>query len=98
MAVSYFDLTGKTAIITGGSKGLGEQMAYALAEAGADLALVARTQADLDKAAAEVRAATGRKVIAIAADVTKETDIAELVQKVVAEFGKIDILINNAGI
>src|SRR5262249_29411881 len=98
MTLSYFDLTGKTAIITGGSKGLGEQMAYALAEAGADLALIARTQADLDKAAAEVPAATGRKVIGIAADVTKDADIAAMVQKVMAEFGKIDILINNAGI
>src|SRR4029453_4234872 len=98
MTSSYFDLSGKIAIITGGSKGLGEQMAYALAEAGADLALVARTQADLDKAAAEVRSATGRKVIGIAADVTKGADIVAMVQKVMTEFGKIDILINNAGI
>lgn len=98
MTLSYFDLTGKTAIITGGSKGLGEQMAHALAEAGAELALVSRTQADLDTVAAEIRAATGRRVIGVAADVTKEPDIAAMVQKVVAEFGKIDILINNAGI
>jgi NAD(P)-dependent dehydrogenase (short-subunit alcohol dehydrogenase family) len=98
MTSSYFDLSGKAAIITGGSKGLGEQMAHALAEAGADLALVARTQADLDKAAAEVRSATGRKVIGIAADVTKDDAISAMVQKVMAEFGKIDILINNAGI
>lgn len=98
MTIPYFDLTGKTAIITGGSKGLGEQMAYALAEVGADLALVSRTQADLDTVAAEVQAATGRRVIGVAADVTKEADIIPMVQKVMAEFGKIDILINNAGI
>jgi NAD(P)-dependent dehydrogenase (short-subunit alcohol dehydrogenase family) len=98
MTFSYFDLTGKTAIITGGSKGLGEQMAHALAEAGADVALVSRTQTDLDKVAADVRAATGRQAIGVAADVTKEADIAAMVQKVMAEFGKIDILINNAGI
>src|SRR5215510_780912 len=98
MMLSYFNLTGKTAIITGGSKGLGEQMAYALAEVGADLALVSRTQADLDKVAADVRAATGRRVIGVAADVTKEADIVVMVQTVMAEFGKIDILINNAGI
>lgn len=98
MALPYFDLTGKTVIITGGSKGLGEQMAYALAEAGADLALISRTQTDLDKVAAEVRAATGRRVIGLAADVTREADIAVMVQQVMAEFGKIDVLINNAGI
>jgi len=98
MGLPYFDLTGKTAIITGGSKGLGEQMAHALAEVGADLALISRTQADLDKVAADVRAATGRRVIGVAADVTKEPDIAAMVQQVMAEFGKIDILVNNAGI
>lgn len=98
MTLSYFDLTGKIAIITGGSKGLGEQMAYALAEAGADLALISRTQAELDTVAAEIHTATGRKVIGVAADVTKEADIVVMVQKVMGVFGKIDILINNAGI
>ncbi|MGE0821554.1 MAG: SDR family NAD(P)-dependent oxidoreductase [Candidatus Binatia bacterium] len=98
MTISYFDLTGKSAVITGGSKGLGEQMAYALAEAGAEVALVARTEADLEKAAVTIQAATGRKIVGFAADVTKEVDIAAMVQKVMAEFGKIDILINNAGI
>jgi NAD(P)-dependent dehydrogenase (short-subunit alcohol dehydrogenase family) len=98
MVASYFDLTERVALVTGGSKGLGEQMAYALAEAGANLALVSRTQVELDKVAAEIHAATGRKVIGVAADVTKEADIAAMVQKVMAAFGKIDILINNAGI
>jgi NAD(P)-dependent dehydrogenase (short-subunit alcohol dehydrogenase family) len=98
MVLPYFDLTGKTVVITGGSKGLGEQMAYALAEAGADLALISRTQADLDKVAGEIHEATARRVIGVAADVTKEADIAAMVQRVMAEFGKIDVLINNAGI
>lgn len=98
MTLSYFDLAGKTIIITGGSKGLGEEMAHALAEAGADLALVSRTQADLDKVAEEIRAETGRRVIGVAADVTKESDIVAMTQNVMDAFGKIDILINNAGI
>ncbi|MGE0682786.1 MAG: SDR family NAD(P)-dependent oxidoreductase, partial [Candidatus Binatia bacterium] len=98
MTSSYFDLTGKTIIITGGSKGLGEEMAHALAEAGADLALVSRTQADLDKVAEEIRAATGRRVLGVVADVTKETDIIAMTQRVMAEFGQVDVLINNAGI
>src|SRR5713101_7881363 len=98
MTLPYFDLTGRIAIITGGSKGLGEQMAYALAEVGADVALVSRTQADLDQVAADVRAATGRRAIGVAADVTREADIAAMVQQVMAEFGQIDILINDAGI
>ena len=98
MTLPYFDLSGKTAVITGGSKGLGEQMAYALAEAGADVALVSRTQADLDAVSSAVHAATGRNVIGVAADVTKDADIRAMVQAVMAEFGQIDILINNAGI
>ena len=95
---AYFDLSGKTAVVTGGSKGLGEQAAYALAEAGADVALVSRTQADLDAVAADIRAATGRRAVGIVADVTKDADIRAMVAAVMAEFGQIDILINNAGI
>ena len=98
MTLPYFDLSGKTAVITGGSKGLGEQMGYALAEAGADVALVSRTQADLDAVSSAVHAATGRNVIGVVADVTKDADIRAMVQAVMAEFGQIDILINNAGI
>ncbi|MCE2484558.1 MAG: SDR family oxidoreductase [Desulfurellaceae bacterium] len=97
MTIPYFDLTGKVALITGGSKGLGEQMAYGLAEVGADLALISRTQADLDRVAAEIRQASGRRVIGVAADVTSEADIERMVGQVMAEYGRIDILINNAG-
>ena len=95
---AYFDLSGKTAVVTGGSKGLGEQAAHALAEAGADVALVSRTQADLDAVAADIRAATGRRAVGIVADVTKDAAIRAMVAAVMAEFGQIDILINNAGI
>lgn len=95
---SYFDLSGKTAVVTGGSKGLGEQAAYALAEAGADVALVSRTQADLDAVSESIRAATGRRALGIVADVTRDADIRGMVGAVMAEFGQIDILINNAGI
>ena len=95
---AYFDLSGKTAVVTGGSKGLGEQAAHALAEAGADVALVSRTRADLDAVAADIRAATGRCAIGFVADVTRDADIRAMVAAVMAEFGQIDVLINNAGI
>ena len=95
---AYFDLSGKTAVVTGGSKGLGEQAAYALAEAGADVALVSRTRADLDSVAADIHRATGRRAVGIVADVTRDADIRAMVAAVMAEFGQIDILINNAGI
>ena len=95
---AYFDLSGKTAVVTGGSKGLGEQAAYALAEAGADVALVSRTRADLDSVAADIRRATGRRAVGFVADVTRDADIRAMVAAVMAEFGQIDILINNAGI
>ena len=95
---AYFDLSGKTAVVTGGSKGLGEQAAHALAEAGADVALVSRTRADLDSVAADICAATGRRAVGFVADVTKDADIRAMVAAVMAEFGQIDVLINNAGI
>lgn len=95
---AYFDLSGKTAVVTGGSKGLGEQAAHALAEAGADVALVSRTRADLDAVAADIRAATGRRAVGFVADMTRDADIRAMVAAVMAEFGQIDVLINNAGI
>ncbi len=95
---AYFDLSGKTAVVTGGSKGLGEQAAHALAEAGADVALVSRTRADLDAVAADICAATGRHAVGFVADVTRDADIRAMVAAVMAEFGQIDVLINNAGI
>lgn len=98
MTQSFFDLTGKTAIVTGGSKGLGEQMGHALAASGADVALVSRTKEDLVRVSKEIREATGRHVIGFRCDVTKSAEISSMVGDVVSEFGKIDILVNNAGI
>ncbi len=93
-----FDLTGRTAIVTGGSRGLGKEMATALAEAGADVMLISRTEADVLAAAEQLAAATGRKVIGQAGDVTEMASIQSAVARCVAELGGVDILVNNAGI
>ena len=97
MPSMWFDLTGKCAVVTGGSKGLGRAMAAALAQAGADVAIVSRTPADLEHAAGELRA-YGHRVLPVAADVTDEDNIHAMVQHIVDEWGRIDILVNNAGI
>ena len=91
-----FDLTGKTALVTGGSRGLGLQMAHALGEAGAKVMLSSRKAADLEQAAAELKAA-GIDAQWIAADCGKEEDIRRLADETLQRMGKIDILINNAG-
>ncbi len=91
-----FDLTGRVAIITGGSIGLGRQMAQGLAEMGANLALCARKKERCESAAEELKA-LGVKTLALACDVTNPASIQELVQTTVSQFGRIDILINNAG-
>ena len=93
---SQFSLTGQVAIVTGAGKGIGRACALALARAGADVALAARTQADLDAVAAEVRA-LGRKAIAVAGDISDEASMDTLVARTVAELGKVTILVNNAG-
>ena len=93
-----FDLTGKTALVTGGSYGLGVIWAQALAEAGADVALTARSGDLLEKVAAEISASTGRTVTAHPGDVTLEADVERVVADAVAAHGKIDISVNNAGI
>ncbi len=92
-----FDLRGEKAIVTGAAQGLGEQMALGLAEAGADVAVV---DINIDRAAkvAESIQNLGRESISIKADVTKVSDVENMVRIVKDRFGKIDILINNAGI
>jgi 3-oxoacyl-[acyl-carrier protein] reductase len=89
-------LTGRKALITGGSKGLGLAIARTFAEAGADVALMARGQGPLDQAAAAI-GALGGKVLPIACDVRRADDIAAGFAKVTQTFGPIDILVNNAG-
>src|SRR5512135_1206962 len=92
-----FDLSGKTAIVTGGSGGIGRAMAVGLAQHGADVVVSSRTQAALEPVAEEIRK-LGRKSLAIAADVTDENAINSLVEKTLKEFPRIDILANAAGI
>jgi NAD(P)-dependent dehydrogenase (short-subunit alcohol dehydrogenase family) len=94
---SWFDLSGRVALVTGGSKGLGRAIAMALARAGADVALVSRTQRTLDDAAAGVRA-LGHRVVTVSADVSDEESVQHAVRKVIEDLGRIDILVNNAGV
>jgi NAD(P)-dependent dehydrogenase (short-subunit alcohol dehydrogenase family) len=96
--IKLFDLTGRSAIITGGSKGLGQAMAAGLASAGADVLLTSRNVDEGEAAAKEVAEAFGHRALAMAADVTSPDACEAVVQKGLDEFGKIDILINNAGI
>jgi len=91
-----FDLKGKTALVTGGSRGLGLQMAHALGEAGARIMLSSRKAEDLEQAAAELQAA-GIDARWIAADCGKEEDIRRLADETLQRMGDVDILVNNAG-
>jgi 2-deoxy-D-gluconate 3-dehydrogenase len=94
--VSLFDLTGKTALVTGASRGIGKAIALGLAEAGADVALVTNqsSPADIEQAIA----ALGRKSIVIKADLSDESKLPGIIGQTVEAFGKIDILVNNSGI
>jgi len=92
-----FDLTGKVAIVTGASSGLGADAAKAYAEYGADVALIARRKDRIESLAAEIQA-TGRKALAVQCDVTDEKNVEKAISEIVDYFGKIDILLNNAGI
>ena len=94
--LDWFSLTGRRALITGGSRGLGRAMAQALAEAGADLVLVGRDEQNLRQAAAEL-AATGRTVAVLQADLNSPEEAEKLCERALAECGPIDILINNVG-
>lgn len=91
-----FDLTGRVAIVTGGSRGLGLQIARALGEFGASLALVARKTADLDTAVEQL-AGAGCTAVGFSADLGTPEAAAGLTERVIDRFGRIDILVNNAG-
>ncbi|MET0370182.1 MAG: glucose 1-dehydrogenase [Sphingobium sp.] len=91
-----FDLTGKVALVTGGSRGLGLQMVRAFAAHGADVIIASRKIENCEAAAEEVRA-MGRKALAIGAHVGKWDEIDRLIEEAYAAFGRIDILVNNAG-
>jgi NAD(P)-dependent dehydrogenase (short-subunit alcohol dehydrogenase family) len=92
-----FDLKGKVALVTGGARGLGYDMALGLAEAGADVAITSRNLDRANGSAAEIAQLTGRKAAGFVCDVRVEEQVTAMVEAVLAEFGKIDILVNNAG-
>jgi NAD(P)-dependent dehydrogenase (short-subunit alcohol dehydrogenase family) len=96
--ISQFDLTGRVAIVTGGSKGLGEAMAAGLASAGANLLLVSRNEGEAQQAAKTIADEYPIRAVGIAADVTDAAAVAMMVERCLSEYDKIDILINNAGI
>lgn len=94
---TLLDLSGKTALVTGGARGIGLGIALRLAEAGANVA-VADVLEDEARSAAEVMTQKGGKALAVTGDVSKESDVTVMIAKTVAHFGGIDILVNNAGI
>jgi len=95
--VDCFDLSGKVAIVTGTSRGLGQYFARALAKAGADLVITSRKLSSLDQFKQEIES-LGRRALAVKLDVLLQSDIENMVQTTIKEYGKIDILVNNAGL
>jgi NAD(P)-dependent dehydrogenase (short-subunit alcohol dehydrogenase family) len=91
------DLTGKVAMVTGGSRGLGYEMVLGLAAAGADVVIASRDLASCEKAAAEVREQTGRRALPVSAHVGRWEGLDALVDTAYEEFGRVDVLVNNAG-
>ena len=92
-----FSLDGKVAVVTGGSRGLGLEMVRAFAQAGADVVIASRKQDACDAVAAEIEKATGRKALAVATHVGRWGDLDALASKVYDTFGRVDVLVNNAG-
>jgi 3-oxoacyl-[acyl-carrier protein] reductase len=92
------DLSSKTALVTGSGRGIGKEIAVKLANAGADVAISDIDLETAKAAAAEIASSTGRKTIAVAADVSKADEVERMFKETLESFGKLDILINNAGI
>ena len=97
MKNTIFDLSGRVALVTGGSRGLGKAMARLFAEAGADVALCSRNEDQLKAAAADVRHGTAARVEYFVTDMTRRDQVKRLADTVVQRLGKVDILVNNAG-
>ena len=97
MVLESLSLKGKVAIITGGGTGLGKAMTLAMARAGADIVVAARRPGPLEETADEVRA-LGRRALGVSTDVTDSRQVNDMVERTYAEFGKIDVLVNNAGL
>ncbi|HET7657092.1 MAG TPA: glucose 1-dehydrogenase [Bacillales bacterium] len=96
MYLPSFDLKGKTAVVTGAGRGIGRALAIGLAEAGADVAILSRTKAELEQTAAKIEE-TGQKAYLHTTDLTKQADVENAVGSIVRQAGRIDVLINNAG-
>ena len=97
MERNYFDLKGQVAVVTGASSGLGVQMAKALASKGANIVCLARRKEKLDEVTASIAKEFGVKTLSVQCDITDTADVEDAVDEVLREFGRIDILINNAG-
>ena len=97
MSHQLFDLTGRVALVTGGSKGLGKAMARGFAEAGADVVISSRHEEELVAAEAEIRAGTSVRVAHFVADMTHRDNVRRLAEQALAAMGRVDILVNNAG-
>jgi NAD(P)-dependent dehydrogenase (short-subunit alcohol dehydrogenase family) len=97
MLPAEFDVTGKVVFITGAGRGIGKGIAQVLAEAGADVALNALTPNYVNDTAAEIAAASGRRVVPVIADVTRPDDVRRAVASVLETFGRIDVLVNGLG-
>ena len=96
--LDQFALPGRKAVVTGASRGLGKAFATALAQAGADVAVVARTGSDITAAASGIAEATGRKIVPITADVTQRADTERMIAEADSALGGLDILVNNPGV
>src|SRR3954468_3518599 len=97
MASKLFDLTGKVALVTGGSKGLGKAMARGLAEAGADVVLASRSESELKAGLDEALRGTDRRGRYFVADLSRRAEAGRLAKSALDAMGRIDVLINNAG-
>jgi NAD(P)-dependent dehydrogenase (short-subunit alcohol dehydrogenase family) len=96
-AAELFDLTGKVAVVTGGSRGLGREMVLAFAEAGADVVIASRKLDSCEATAREVKERTGRRALPVACHVGEWEQVEQLAETAYREFGKVDVLVNNAG-
>lgn len=96
MILDLFKLTDRVAVITGAGKGIGRGIAYAFAEAGADVVCAARTESDIEETASGVRE-RGRRALPVVTDVLETAQLERLVAATIAEFGRVDVLVNNAG-
>jgi len=96
LLLDRFDMAGRVAVVTGAGRGIGAGCARALAEAGADVAIVARTQEQLDAVAEDVRA-LGRRALVMTGDVSHLEVLDRLVEATIAEYGRLDVVVNNAG-